>query len=280
MNYSKDTRKHYLNVVKKYVLTNPTADNYTYRDVLNYMEELQLQGITKNTKQVKLTAIKKYYDYLIDAGIREDHPCATMNLKGTAKKGIVFSDLFTMEELQSLLEREERYEHLKAKNKVVLSLLIYQAILPNEIITLKLHHIDVEAGTIYIKGGRVLTERKLEIHPNQYELIEDYLNNRKRLLYKEKPNDYFILNFQGNNDTTADNIIYLVETLKPRFQDRNLTTKAIRDSVIAYWLNERMIPLEQVQLIAGHRWISSTLRYRQESVKGQRAIVNKYHPLG
>src|ERR1019366_8995175 len=192
----------------------------------------------------------------------------------------VFSDLFTMPELESLLEREERYEHLKAKNKVVLSLLIYQALLPNDIIALKLHHVDLESGTIYIKGGRVLTERKLEIHPTQYELIDNYLNSRKRLMYKEKSNDYFILNFQGTNDKTSENIIYLVETLKPKFQDRNLTTKAIRDSVIACWLNEKMIPLEQVQLIAGHRWISSTLRYRQESVKGQRAIVNKYHPLG
>src|ERR1017187_9613118 len=172
MNYSKDTRKHYLNIIKKYVLTNQTANDYAYRDVLNYMDEIHRQGINKNTKQVKLTAIKKYYDYLIDAGIRDDHPCVTMNLKGTSKKGILFSDLFTMPELESLLEREERYEHLKAKNKVVLSLLIYQALLPNEIIALKLHHVDLESGTIYIKGGRVLTERKLEIHPTQYELID------------------------------------------------------------------------------------------------------------
>ncbi len=54
----------------------------------------------------------------------------------------------------------------------------------------------------------------------------------------------------------------------------------IRQSVIANWLNEKKLPLEQVQLMAGHRWISSTLKYRQNNIEQQRELMNKWFPLG
>ncbi|MEO6882419.1 MAG: hypothetical protein ABI199_00190 [Bacteroidia bacterium] len=66
---------------------------------------------------------------------------------------------------------------------------------------------------------------------------------------------------------------------KPLFPDRNLNTKTIRQSVIANWLNEKKIPLEQVQLLAGHRWTSSTERYKQNNLNEQRTLINKWFPL-
>jgi integrase/recombinase XerD len=281
MSFAKETRKTYRCIIEKYLFDNPDAIHYKYQDVLRYMEIICKQLLSRNTRQGKLVAIKKYYDYLVDEGIRDDHPCKTLNIKGAVKKGIIFSDLFSMDELESLMEREERYPHLKLKHQVIISLLIYQALLPSEIISLKLNHIDMDAGTIYIRGGRELTSRHLEIHPKQYRLFDHYVYEaRKRLLYKGLGNDYFILNFQGKNYTASDGIGYLADTFKSYFPDRNLTTKSIRDSVIAFWLNVRNIPLEQVQLLAGHRWISSTLRYRQVSIDEQREILNKFHPLG
>jgi integrase/recombinase XerD len=281
MSFSKETRNSYRCIIDKFLLDNPSANTYNYQDILNYMEFISKQQLSRNTKQTRLTAIKKYYYYLIEEGIREDHPCMTLNIKGATKKGVIFSDLFSMAELESLMEREERYQHLKLMHQVIISLLIYQALSSSEIISLKLSHVDMDAGTIYIRGGREFTSRHLEIHPKQYRLFDRYLDEaRKRLLYKDKENDYFILNYQGKNYTASDGIGYLIETLKTYFPDRNLTAKSIRDSVIAYWLNVRKIPLEQVQLLAGHRWISSTLRYRQASINEQREILNKFHPLG
>ncbi len=281
MSFSRGTRDSYRCIIEKFLLNNPDANTYNYQDILNYMEIICKQPLSKNTKKGKLTAIKKYYDYLVEEGIRNDHPCMTLNIKGAGKKGIIFSDLFSMTELESLMEREERYTHLKQQHQVIISLLIYQALLPSEIISLKLNHVDMDAGTIYIRGGRELISRNLEIHTKQYRLFDKYIYEaRKRLLYKDKRNDYFILNYQGKNYADSCGIGYLIETFKPCFPDRNLSTKSIRDSVIAYWLNDRKIPLEQVQLIAGHRWISSTSRYRQASIVEQREILNKFHPLG
>ncbi len=37
--------------------------------------------------------------------------------------------------------------------------------------------------------------------------------------------------------------------------------------------------MEQVQLMAGHKWISATERYRYAPLEEQRELINKFHPL-
>jgi RHS repeat-associated protein len=45
-------------------------------------------------------------------------------------------------------------------------------------------------------------------------------------------------------------------------------------------LNVKRIPLEQVQLFVGHKWISTTARFLQAPMDEQRLLINKLHPLG
>ncbi|HVA99149.1 MAG TPA: hypothetical protein VNG53_09660 [Bacteroidia bacterium] len=46
---------------------------------------------------------------------------------------------------------------------------------------------------------------------------------------------------------------YFVGTYKPLFPGRNLNPQTIRQNVIANWMNEKKLPLEQVQIMAGHK---------------------------
>ena len=50
-------------------------------------------------------------------------------------------------------------------------------------------------------------------------------------------------------------------------------------SVIANWLNDRKILLEDVQLMAGHKWPSSTERYKRADLEEQHRLINEFHPL-
>jgi site-specific recombinase XerD len=279
MGYSEQTVKTYKHKTGAFLVSNPNAVNYTYQDVLNYFNVIQQQYTNANTKDSYLMAIKKYYDYLIERGIREDHPCKTLYLKKRINRNFIPGNVFTPEELHQLLEREERYEHLRLRNKVVISLLIYQGLSAGEICHLKINHIDLDKGTIYVSGNRMQTNRTLELYAEQYRMFDNYIHDaRKRQLLRGKT-DYLLLGFQGRA-ITVDDINYLVETMKPMFLDRNLTTINIRNSVIYNLLNVKKIPLEQVQLFAGHKWISTTARFLQTPTNEQRAMINKFHPLG
>jgi integrase/recombinase XerD len=256
----------------------PNADSFTYVDVLGYLDKMGKLPLVHSSKATKLNAIKKYYDFLIDQGKRDDHPCKRIYLKGNSKRNVIHNDLFSSAELESLLEREEHWSFLKVLHQVTISLFIYQGLLPGEVANLKVSHVDIDKETILIKSGKMLSARKLEMHHNQLPLFDQYLNHDRKRLLKKGEIGYFLVHWLGDK-YKPESIVRCIETLKDRFPDRNLTAKTIRDSVIANLLNERRLPLEQVQLFAGHRWISSTQRYYQSSLEEQKEILRMFHPL-
>ena len=238
--HSETTIKSYLYTVDIFLYLSPGAEKFKYKDILDYMSE---KG--------------KHYD---------------------RNRDVIHADLFTSQELELLIEREERYPALKLNNQVLTSLLIYQALTAGEIAALKVEHIDLDKGTVYVKESRTLAKRYLELQPKQYRLIDRYIQeSRKELISVET--DKLVLGKLGTPITT-DDINYIVSTFKLLFPDRNLNPKTIRQSVIANWLNEKKIPLEQVQLMTGQKWISTTAKYRQTSVEEQRTLINKFHPMG
>ena len=277
MGHTKQTIKSYLYVIRIFLNTNPNAIQYKYKDVLDYMTEKVQQYNNSDTKNVILGALKKYYDYLVDIGVRNDHPCRRLHLSSRKNKDIIHQDLFTTDELEKLMDRTERYEMLKLKNQVLISLLIYQGLTAGEIVEMKVQHVDFDSGVLYVKDSRMLARRHLDFHPKQYRLLDKYVHvARKELLQTETKT--LIVGKLGT-PITVDDINYIISTSKPLFPNRNLNPKTIRQSVIANWLNEKHIPMEQVQLMAGHRWISATARYRFTPIDEQRELINKFHPL-
>jgi site-specific recombinase XerD len=273
MNHSEHSIKTYKHKVKIFFLSNPDAFGYTYTDVLKYFEDVQTAYPNSNTKDSLLTSIKKYYDYLIERGLRETHPCKEFYLKKRVNKAFVCNDVFTSMELASLLQKEERYEKLRARNRALISMLIYQGMTSGELCHLKVKHIDLDKSTVFISGNKMLSDRHIELYPGQQILLEEYLQSRQTLL-RDKKSDTFFIGY-SSSPIKAEDVSYLVSTFKSLFPDRNLNPITIRNSVIYNLLNVKQIPLEQVQLFAGHKWISSTARYIQSSFEVEREMLNE-----
>jgi len=277
MGHSEQTIRSYTYGIKNYLNANPDADSYNYKDVLIYLGEKVKDFNNSDTKNTLLASIKKYYDFLIEIGARNNHPCRKLVLKKWQQKEIIHQDLFSTAELEMLMQREERYEILRLKNQTLISLLINQGLTAGELTKLKVKHVDLDNSFIYIKESRKLTRRHLDILPCQSDLMDSYINEVRKEIMRHDTDSLLI----GKLGTPLkiDDINYLISTFKPLFPDRNLNPKTIRQSVIANWLNEKNIPLEQAQLLAGHRWISATIKYRNTPFSEQRELINRFHPI-
>jgi integrase len=75
---------------------------------------------------------------------------------------------------------------------------------------------------------------------------------------------------------TVDSIHALISRLAVAF-DKEVSPANIRKSVINYWLNERKILLEDVQIMAGHRYPSTTQRYVNTNTPEQREALSRLH---
>lgn len=270
--HTRETTKCYCYHVEVFLLRYPQAGRLTYDGITEYIKE---QSGKKNVG-VQLAAIKRYYDYLVEIGIRNDHPCRNINLH-RKKKGIQLQDLFTAQELEKLLDRENRYENLEYRNKVIISLMIYQALSPSELCKLDCDSIDLDVGTVYVKGSSKNAARTLELKSSQILLIQNYLTENRRRIVGKKTNR-FLITIRGVPETT-NGINSIIEPLKQLYPERNLNPLRIRQSVIANRLNVFRQPLEDVQLFAGHKWPSSTEQYSQKDNGEQLEKINLWHPL-
>jgi integrase/recombinase XerD len=244
---------------------------------MNYVDHLRKQYQNPRTINRMLYGVKAWYHWLIQTGKRQDHPCRYLTLKDAKTQDIQLQDLFTESELELLMDRKERYESVRIRNQVIISLLIYQALRLKEVAQLRLKDIDLEAGTVYHKRhGQNFTDEHLKMKPKQIMLFYKYIHEVRAKIIRENTSQ-LILNLRGGR-MTADSINYLVETFKPLFPDRNLNAKTIRQSVITNLLKQKK-DLRVVQVFAGHKKPSSTERYRQTGLEELKAAVMKYHPL-
>lgn len=274
---SEKTAESYLYTINHFLNTNPKAKRYQYKDIVNYMEKVSKKQSNIQYRIRILSALKKYYDYLVMSCYRSDHPCKRLNIKIKGNQTIQVQELFNSMELQLLMERENRYKHLDIRNNVLISLLIYQGLASDEIVRLTVKDIDLDNGTIYIKGSTNLNKRKLELVPKQMILFSNYINETRPAM-KRCTTDKFILTKLGK-PISVDSIHAMIEPLRGLFADRKLNPQTIRMSVICNWLNEKNIPLERVQELAGHKWPGTTEKYIKVNALEQRELINRYFPM-
>ena len=274
------TVKIYLFEIDHYIkaLGEEKAQAATYSQVSDYLAYLRKKYDNAGTIKRILHAVKQYYHYLIEIEARTTHPCRYMSIRDS-KKEIQIQDLLSEKELDALLkQRKERYPLLKLRNQALMSLLIYQALLPGDIARLTVKDIDLEKATIHVQGTRKTDERTLSLHSSQIMLFYKYLHEvRPRLMERAQPTQALMLTKRGSPEKT-DGIHYLVSTYRERVPNKKLTPRIIRQSVIASWLKQGK-DLRVVQVFAGHKKPSATEKYRQNNLEALKQAVDKYHPL-
>lgn len=275
------TAKRYQREIELFFLSlekqNINPKSATYQQIMDYLGILRKQNKGKQLFVV-LHAIKKYYSYLLSVGHRKDHPCRYIRLRDKQSRDIQLQDLFKTEELELLLERKERYPIVKKRNQIIISLLIYQGLTNGEVKNLELENINLEQGTIYIKPGRKTNSRTLKLQSKQVYWLMSYIHHDRPKLLKNRESSQLIISSRGTAEETGEGIGYIIETCRHLFPDRKLNAKTIRQSVITNLLKQGK-DLRIVQAFAGHKYPSTTERYKQTQVEELKNQILKYHPL-
>ncbi|HJW28503.1 MAG TPA: tyrosine-type recombinase/integrase, partial [Saprospiraceae bacterium] len=263
----------FLNWVKKEELD---IEQVRYQDILSFMKHCQKKGVSQRTIQHYLSVVKHHYDHLIEQGMREANPVNGIKVQGVKRKTL--HHIFEPHELHAIYNSYQD-ESLKGKrNKVILSLLVYQGAKTEELVKLEVRDVKLKEGKIEIPGGAKSERRILKLEAHQIMELYDYVNNtRKEILAKSKQQtDKLFVSIEGGESFSScmTRIMYWAR----RKNKLVVNAKQLRASVIVKWL--KMYNLRKVQYLAGHRYISSTESYQQSEMQGLTEEVNKFHPLG
>ena len=263
----------FLNWMKKQAIE---PEQGSYADVLAYMKYCQKNGTTQRTIQNYLCMIKHFYDHLIEQKQTEVNPVTGIKVQGVKRKSLYH--IFKPEELHAIYNSYQD-ESLKGKrNKIMLSLLVYQGVKTEELIKLEVKDVKLKEGQIEIPGGLRSEGRILKLESHQVLEFYDYVNNtRKEVLTKSgQQTDKFFVSIEGGD--SLDSCMHRLMFWVKRKNKLVVNPKQLRASVIVKWL--KMYNLRRVQYLAGHRYISATEAYKQNEMEGLTEEVNQFHPLG
>lgn len=255
-----------------------TAIEIDYKTCLKYIKHLTRKGNSKRSINHRLSSLKTYFTYLISEAYRIDNPIENTNVRGTQRT--IHYNLLESEELEDLYysyateNYQEIYHSYTAKrNKIIIGLLVYQGLNTADLSNLKVEDVQLNKGKIYVPSRKRSNARELELKPWQMMGLMTYLNDIRPHLLARLNSDTNQLFPSGERFTMTHTIIKKLKKVNQKVE----SAKQIRASVITNWLKQ--YNLRKTQVMAGHKYISSTERYLQDDLENLHEIVNNYHPI-
>ena len=269
---------------------NLTPEETRYNDILNFIDHCHLEGKSKKHINSILRSIRNFYEYLKGKNPNIINPAINLHLKGIRQK--LPSNIIKFKELENLYQSFEVSDNRTKRNRIILSLLIYQGVTTEELKQLEISHMKLKTGKIYVPGNRRRNSRTLELKPFQILEFHEYLTETRPKILNEiskpkparKPNqidktklkNQLFISINGS-ENIKNSLLHMFRKIR-KTNPEILHPKQIRASVITYWLKD--YNLRQVQYFAGHKYVSSTERYQLNHLDKLQERIEKLHPLG
>ncbi|MEQ8908159.1 MAG: tyrosine-type recombinase/integrase [Vicingaceae bacterium] len=276
---------------------NTEPEQASAKEVMAYQNVLTKRGYENKTRNTRLTVIKHFFNYQIEIGQRLENPVQHLKIKGGKKQKLY--PILEKHELERIYhnyevpsEEDEQAKRNwfkavrlgKARNKVIIGLMIYQGLTTAEVNKMQLNDLKLKEGQLLIRGGRKSNERLLELKAHQIMGLMEYVNKiRAELLsYSEEPTDYLFISSPpiGKKYKRGKTVLHIWKRFSQEIREINsdfINFKQVRTSVITHWLKE--YNLRKVQYMAGHRYVSSTEAYLVNQTEDLQKEIDAFHPF-
>jgi len=232
---------------------------------VNYLQEKQLSNRSINRSLMVID--------LVFEGLKQIDPNPVRGLRLRMPKEKPLSEPLPYAVLLQCLSEFPMETPLERRNHLILSLMTYQGLNAAEIMSLKISDISLQKAQISIPSILRSNSRELDLNALQMLEIQAYLSEQRPLF---SSSEALLFPAFGGSKSLNNSMMNLKRQLKKRVPKlKNLAHW--RSSVIVYWLENQSIL--DVQNKLGHRYPSSTERYKIHIIKSLQDDLNIHHPL-
>ena len=142
-------------------------------DLESALDTLTEQGVAAASRNRAVAALRKFYGFLVAHGARADNPAAPLGYAATHTAlpvSLNGSDIALM--LEAAATSTKFY---RKRNIAIVSLLAGSGLRRNELATLEVSDIDLEAGAVLVRQGKGRKQRRVPIWGEQVDAIRDHL---------------------------------------------------------------------------------------------------------
>lgn len=244
-------------------------------DLLGYLARQVSSGMKSRTAARKLSSIRRFYRYLLKQGMVVEDPVARID---NPKLNRPLPKALTEAEVSNLLESPDTATALGLRDRAMLEVLYATGLRVSELVGLRCDQVGLRQGLVRIigKGDR---ERLVPLGDEAQHWLERYLEEARPALLNGGSSEALFVT-RRRQGMTRQAFWYVIRRYAHAAGiDKPLSPHVLRHSFATHLLN-RGADLRVVQMLLGHRDLTTTQIYTQVAREGLKRLHEEHHPRG
>ena len=276
-NYSAHTISNYARDLRYFTqyCREQNASAVTVEVIRGYLRYLAQLNYAKRSVARCVAAHKSFGRFLLKNKLVQADPWQKINSPKLEKN---MPDFLTAAEVNQLLDTVGHgTAGLKRSRDIAVYELLYASgIRVSELVNIQPVDLDLRAGEIRILG-KGAKERIVLISPRAARVLQDYLQNVRPALAKNKKASALFLNLRGGRLTQRSVERNLAQYARLAGLPKTVTPHTLRHSFATHLL-EGGADLRAVQALLGHSSLSTTQVYTHITRERLEKVMRQYHP--
>lgn len=266
-----DHFRHYLQDLKVSDLR-----TVTHRMLFDYQAFVMAQPIAMESKALKLRPVKRLFEHLVRTHKLLINPAE--GIVETCRVNRKIGPVLSVEEVKKLMDQPNLSLKTGFRDRAVMEVLYSTAIRLEELVHLKIHHVDFKERVLYIRKGKGNKQRVVPLGKTAARFLKEYLKKIRPYYAKKNPKEPRLwLNHHGGVLSKASiRANVRVYRLAAGLQ-KPVSPHGLRRSCATHLLQQG-VDIRYIQQLLGHRHLSTTQKYTQIMPVDVKKMHAKTHP--
>ena len=259
----------------------PNGDGKSWQKVdriiiQDFILDLKKRKYAETTVARKVAAIRSFFSFLESEGMNAGNPTEGL---ASPRVGKMLPKAISPNEVDELLEQPCKRSTPEARrDRAMLELLYATGMRVTELVSLDMASLNLDPENAYVKcSGKGAKERVIPIHEQAAEAVQDYMDEARLILVRNKNEKALFVNRRGERLTRQGFWLILKGYARAANLHEDVTPHTLRHSFATHMLRGGM-PLRHVQEMLGHANISTTQVYTHLTTEHVREVYEKAHP--
>ncbi|MBT3308345.1 MAG: site-specific tyrosine recombinase XerD [Gammaproteobacteria bacterium] len=249
------------------------ADRVALQEYLVYLNQVKKRH--PRTVARILSALRRFYLYLIQLGMRADDPTARID---SPKIGRALPKTLSEQEVEAILGAPQLETPLGVRDRAMIEMMYGGGLRVSELVHLRIDSINLRQGVARIlgKGNK---ERLVPLGGEALQWVENYSRESRPDLMRGRISDTLFVTARGAGMTRQAFWIRLKKIGKEAGVTTPFSPHTLRHAFATHLLNHGA-DLRSVQVLLGHSDLSTTQIYTHVAKERLKSIHQEHHPRG
>ena len=248
--------------------------NVSKNEILEYLNKIRNSKNSEKEYALKITRLKKYFQYLEDNGHIFLSPVKDYTTLQYQRKRY---PTLNQEEIESILQKIKTDHPLCLKGKAMTELAYSSALRPREIYNLKITDIDFKKGLVFINQSKGQKDRIVPVGKTALSWIEKYIKDVRAKYIGNKKHNYVFTSHKSGEKQTVWGIRWAIQETLRLSGLQPIKPYSIRSTAATALLLNGM-SIAYISKLLGHSDIRTTQIYLKVKTLELKDELDQKHP--